>query len=279
MACMRTIWTTVLSAVMALALPLVVSGQTDVRALQDALHGKQLELRSYSADPVAEYKWVNGGLVTGTVNLHGLEVFLTDSVSRKKGKIVFQGNRVTLVRNGTDVATAGRSPMRLEVELNGADPAAVLPQLQTAMFFPHLQDAIDGLPKMVSHMLPAPIDKTQPTEGATKSKCVCYHIFKEGNWIDIEKSVSKYTGPAVLKSAEPEYSQEAREAKISGVVLLAIHISEKGRVDEVWLLRPLGIGLDENAAKAARQYLFRPAQLDRKPVEAELNMEVNFQIF
>ena len=136
---MRTIWTTVLSAVMALALPLVVSGQTDVRALQDALHGKQLELRSYSADPVAEYKWVNGGLVTGTVNLHGLEVFLTDSVSLKKGKIVFQGNRVTLVRNGTDVAAAGRSPMRLEVELNGADPAAVLPQLQDALFFPALQ--------------------------------------------------------------------------------------------------------------------------------------------
>ena len=57
MACMRTIWTTVLSAVMALALPLVVSGQTDVRALQDALHGKQLELRSYSAD---RWRNING---------------------------------------------------------------------------------------------------------------------------------------------------------------------------------------------------------------------------
>jgi protein TonB len=132
---------------------------------------------------------------------------------------------------------------------------------------------------MVSHMLPAPIDKTQPTEGATKSKCDCYHIFKEGNWIDIEKSVSKYTGPAVLKSAEPEYSQEAREAKISGVVLLAIHISEKGRVDEVWLLKALGLGLDENAANAVRQYVFKPAQLDGKSVEAELMVTVDFQMF
>lgn len=50
-------------------------------------------------------------------------------------------------------------------------------------------------------------------------------------------------------------------------------------MDEVWLLRPLGFGLDENAANTVRQYVFKPAQLDGKPVEAELNMEVNFQIF
>ncbi len=276
---MRTIWTTVLSAVMALALPLVVSGQTDVRALQDALHGKQLELRSYSADPVAEYKWVNGGLVTGTVNLHGLEVFLTDSVSLKKGKIVFQGNRVTLVRNGTDVAAAGRSPMRLEVELNGADPAAVLPQLQDALFFPALGSAIAGLPKIVSQMLPYHIDKMQQPTSYTNSTNDYYRIFKDGMWIEIAKSVATYTNPAILKQPEPTYSQEARDAKITGSVSLVLHVSEKGKVDDVWLLRPLGFGLDENAADTVRQYVFKPAQLDGKPVEAVLIVAVHFEIF
>jgi TonB family protein len=276
MACMRTIWTTVLSAAIAMSLPALASGQTDVRALQDALHGNQMGLRSYSADPVAEYKWVDGGLTPGPIVLHGLEAFLTDSVTLKKGKIVLQGNRVTLVRNGTNMAAAGLSPMRLDVDLQGADPTVVIPQLQTALFFTHLQDAIAGLPNLVSHMLPAPVEKNQQTESPT---CDCYHIFKDGNWIEIAKSVSKYTNPVILATADPTYSKDASDAKISGTVSLVIHVSEKGRVDEVWLLRPLGFGLDENAANAVRQYVFRPAQLDGKPVEAELTVGVNFQIY
>ena len=256
MACMRTIWTAVLSVAMVLSLPALASGQTDVRALQDALHGKQLGLRSYSADSVTRYKWVNGGLLTGDIKLHGLEVFADDSVKLKGGKIVFQGNQETLVRNGTDVATAGRTSMTIEVDLQGADPALVIPQLQTAMFFPHLQDAIDGLPNLVAHMLPAQIDKSLKNRVPTEPTCDCYDIFRDGNWTKIEKSVSKYTNPVVLKFAEPKFSQDARDAKISGVVRLFTHITETGRVDEVWLMRPMGFGLDENAGNAVRQYVF-----------------------
>jgi TonB family protein len=271
---------------MALAVSPLASGQADVRALQGALHGKQLGLRSYSADADAQYKWVNGGLVTGAVHLHGLEAFLTDSVTLKNGKIVIKGNRETLVRNGTDMATAGRTPMTLEIDLQGANPAVVIPQLQTALFFLHLQDAIAGLPKMVAQMLPASAEKipTEVNRTKTKERTISstrdfYRIYKDGNWIDIKKSGSKYTPPDVIKTADPVFSQEAIDKKISGTVSLALHVSENGRVDEVWLLRPLGFGLDESAANTVRQYVFRPAQLDGKPVEAEQTMGVNFQIF
>lgn len=276
MACMRMIWTAVLSAAIAMSLPALASGQTDVRALQNALHGKQLGLRSYSADPVAQYKWVDGGLATGTIVLHGLEGFLDDSVKLKDGKIVFRGNRATLVRDGTKLYAVARSSMTLEVDLQGADPAGVIPQLQTALFFSDVDSAIAGLPNLVEHMLPAQIEKNQQKESPT---CDCYKIYKDGNWIEIAKSVSKYTNPVILATADPTYSKDASDAKISGTVSLVIHVSEKGRVDEVWLLRPLGFGLDENAANAVRQYVFRPAQLDGKPVEAELTVGVNFQIY
>jgi hypothetical protein len=224
MACMRTIWTTVLSVAMALSLPFSSYGQTDARALQDALHGKQLGLRSYSADAVAQYKWFNGGIAPGPVALHGLEAFHDNSVKLKGGKIVLQGNRVTLVRNGTNMAAVGLSKMKLEIELQGADPAVVIPQLQALLFFPDLDTAIAGLPNLVAHMLPAAVDKTHPTESPTKPTCDCYHIFKDGNWIDVEKSVSKYTNPVVIKMAEPNFSQEARDKKISGSVSLYLHV-------------------------------------------------------
>jgi protein TonB len=39
------------------------------------------------------------------------------------------------------------------------------------------------------------------------------------------------------------------------------------------------MGLDEKALEAVRQYKFKPAMENGKPVLVELNVEVNFQIF
>ncbi len=264
---------------MVLAYPVALSAQTDVHGLQQALHGKQLGLRNYSADAVAKYRWADGGLASDPVALHGLEVFLDDSVKLKGGKIVFQGNRVTLIRNGTDLAAAGRSPMTLDVDLQRADPAVVIPQLQMALFFPDLDTAIAGLPNLVARMLPASVEIIQSMRSQKGLSCDCYRIFKDKNWTEIEKSKSKYTLPVITKMVNPAYSQEAKEAGVSGKVSFCIHVSDTGRVDEVWLLRPLGFGLDQNAAKSVGQYVFQPALLDGKPVEAALPVDVNFEIF
>jgi protein TonB len=39
------------------------------------------------------------------------------------------------------------------------------------------------------------------------------------------------------------------------------------------------MGLDEKAVEAVRQYKFKPATKDGKPVKVELSIDVNFQIF
>ncbi len=39
------------------------------------------------------------------------------------------------------------------------------------------------------------------------------------------------------------------------------------------------MGLDEKAVEAVQQYKFRPAMQNGKPVQVDLNVEVNFQIF
>jgi protein TonB len=47
----------------------------------------------------------------------------------------------------------------------------------------------------------------------------------------------------------------------------------------VHIVRALGMGLDEKAMEAVRQYKFKPAQFKGKNVAVEVNIEVNFRIY
>jgi protein TonB len=85
--------------------------------------------------------------------------------------------------------------------------------------------------------------------------------------------------PSVIYSVEPEFSEEARKAKVAGNVLVGLWIDEKGMPSHVHVVRGIGMGLDEKAVEAVKQWRFKPAMENGKPVLVELNIEVNFQIF
>jgi protein TonB len=85
--------------------------------------------------------------------------------------------------------------------------------------------------------------------------------------------------PSVLYSVDPEFSEEARKAKFSGNVLVDLIVDENGMPSHVRVARGVGMGLDEKAVEAVRQYKFKPATKDGKPVKVELSIDVNFQIF
>ncbi len=85
--------------------------------------------------------------------------------------------------------------------------------------------------------------------------------------------------PSVIYSVDPEFSEEARKAKFSGNVLVDLIVDEQGMPSHVRVARGVGMGLDEKAVEAVRQYKFKPATKDGKPVKVELTVEVNFQIF
>jgi hypothetical protein len=256
---MKTICISIAMVAILLAHP--VFGQADAAALETSLHGKPLGLRNYSADQVVKYTWFDGKLVPGPVDLHGIRAFFADTVRQKGGKILIEGQGETLVRVGPKLAPMGKLPMRLEIDLQGEDAASVLPKLQAAIFFPSLQAALQSLPDSVSDMLPFSSD------GKFQSTCHCIHVFENGKWIKLEENDPKLTPPGVVKEAEnPGLDQKAIDSKVSGSLTLVFSISETGGVDEVWIAKPLGAGLDEMAAKSLRESLFRPGRLDGKPV-------------
>jgi len=85
--------------------------------------------------------------------------------------------------------------------------------------------------------------------------------------------------PQVLFAPEPEFSEEARKAKVAGVVTVYLQVDTNGRPTHVSVVRGIGLGLDEKAIEAVRQYKFKPAMENGKPVVVEMHVEVNFQIF
>jgi TonB family protein len=86
------------------------------------------------------------------------------------------------------------------------------------------------------------------------------------------------TFPVLLYKMLPEYSEEARKAKYQGTVLLKVLVDASGQVANVDVARSLGLGLDEKAMAAVRQWKFRPGTKDGKPVIMQAQVEMNFRL-
>jgi periplasmic protein TonB len=85
--------------------------------------------------------------------------------------------------------------------------------------------------------------------------------------------------PQLIFSVDPEFSDEARRAKYQGVCVVSLIVDAQGNPQRVAVVRHLGMGLDEKAVEAVKQYKFKPATLQGKPVPVEVNIEVNFRIY
>ena len=83
--------------------------------------------------------------------------------------------------------------------------------------------------------------------------------------------------PSVMAKQEPEYSEKARLAKFSGVVHLEFIVNAFGDVNDVRILKGVGLDLDERAVEAVRHWKFAPAMNEEQPVPVYANAEVNFQ--
>jgi len=89
------------------------------------------------------------------------------------------------------------------------------------------------------------------------------------------------SAPKLVFAPDAEFSDEARRAKYEGVVLISVIVDALGNPQSISVKRPLGMGLDEKAIEAVKQYKFKPAldQKTGKPVPVQISIEVNFRLF
>ena len=84
--------------------------------------------------------------------------------------------------------------------------------------------------------------------------------------------------PELHFKIEPEYTDEARRAKLQGSVMLRIEVNERGKAQNISIRQSLGLGLDERAVEAVKRWQFRPGTIGGKPVVTIALVEVNFRL-
>ncbi|MFP4601125.1 MAG: TonB-dependent receptor domain-containing protein [Persicimonas sp.] len=84
--------------------------------------------------------------------------------------------------------------------------------------------------------------------------------------------------PKLIEGAEAEYTDEAVDARVEGVVKLRLLVGASGEVTEVEVLEGLGHGLDDAAVEAAEQFVFEPAEIDNQPAAVTLDFGIEFSL-
>jgi TonB family protein len=86
--------------------------------------------------------------------------------------------------------------------------------------------------------------------------------------------------PSCAFCPRPEYSDEARRTHFQGLVMLNVVVLADGRAGRIELVSGPGLGLDEKAIEAVRNWRFNPAiGPNGKPVAVLIPIEVQFQLF
>jgi len=82
----------------------------------------------------------------------------------------------------------------------------------------------------------------------------------------------------ILSVPRPVYTDEARNKKVEGDVLVQVVFTASGQVQVLRVVRGLGYGLDESAEAAARQIRFKPAEQDGQPVDSPAIAHITFEL-
>jgi protein TonB len=84
--------------------------------------------------------------------------------------------------------------------------------------------------------------------------------------------------PVVTQRVQPKYTDTARNARVTGVVIVEAVINKNGEVEQVKVVKPLPMGLAQEAEAAVRQWKFKPGTLNGQPVDVIFNLTVNFTL-
>jgi TonB family protein len=251
-----------LMSVVLLAWTPVFLGQSSQSELEVRLLHQQIYLRglwesdSLRFDAAGKIAEASG---TTSPMLSGVDI---EKVELTSGHLRLTGKRMGVVYPEKQPAWADLK-QRLKIEIAAPANGDYGPALE-AIFSPDLAGLAPAAPefwqKFLLNGMPKP-EKPHVTEPPLR---------KVGGGV---------APPLVLYAPEPQFSSSARSLKISGNVLVYLHVDADGLPSHLRIVRPLGVGLDEEAIKAVEKYRFRPAMDGGTPVPIEMNVEVNFQIF
>src|ERR1043166_9211182 len=84
--------------------------------------------------------------------------------------------------------------------------------------------------------------------------------------------------PVAIVHVNPQYPEEARQERISGMVVLETVIDHTGAVRDIRVLKGLPHGLSEAAVNAVKQWVFKPGTINGEAVDVIFNLTINFKL-
>lgn len=104
--------------------------------------------------------------------------------------------------------------------------------------------------------------------------------FKEALKFADQDLNKEYETPVDITSKQyPMYTEEARENKIKGNIVLFVEFKKDGEIGYIFPYKILHYGLTESAIETARKMTFTPAVKDGKSVTVIKRVEMRFDIY
>jgi TonB family protein len=151
---------------------------------------------------------------------------------------------------------------------------------------PHAAVAMTRRPRALESRIAGILDPSRPRTGAgirarltVMLTAACLLLFLAAcQSARIYKVAQLQTPPKVVSKVEPDYTDEARNAKIEGPVVLSLIVDTQGHAQKIRVTKSLDKGMDQQAIAAIEKWHFAPGIKDGKPVRAAATIEVNFHL-
>jgi len=88
-------------------------------------------------------------------------------------------------------------------------------------------------------------------------------------------TIAGFTFPKMVHHGSFKLTKAARKAKLRGFCILSLVVDAKGTTEDVQVVKPVGMGMDENAVAMLQQSRFKPATLNGEPIALRTDLIVN----
>jgi TonB family protein len=253
------------------------AGATDVQ-LNAEYKGKVFLLRDFYSGKEIDFDEDGKALASTAVGSWTLAKVKIGGIQMLPQSIEIKGERLgSWFTDGTiRLMKAGEITVRIARPNSATDPLSTARQLLTRVFIPAGEDVCSDFPDFWQLYC----SRTDPKA----SERVWDNILTRNNLTPYNSIIkpagtpkSKITAPVVQSSTDPRYTDAARKHRIEGTTVLKLVVDNAGRPAAVTVVRPVGMGLDEEAGRCVSQWRFRPSTQDGKPVPVQIEVEVNFR--
>ena len=96
----------------------------------------------------------------------------------------------------------------------------------------------------------------------------------------VETETFSYDSPLLITSKpRAQYTDAARLEHLEGTVALRVTFLANGSIGGIYLIKGLGLGLNNEAIHAARQITFHPKIINGRPISVTRTVQYNFNIY